>query len=94
MSERIAGIKEAVEELYACKATHLESVPVKETFRGETVWEGVVEVFAVTDLKTDRVYAWRYPDGKEYQYVTVVKVPPVDSPVTAVRAYLASLRKK
>ena len=48
-SERIEDIKDAVEEIHLCKATHVESVPLVEMFRGEKVWEGVVEVFAIED---------------------------------------------
>lgn len=39
------GIKQAVESQRAGSGTHVQSVPLKETFRGQTVREGVVEVF-------------------------------------------------
>jgi hypothetical protein len=35
----------AIRRMHGAEATHVESVPVKETFKGETVWEGVVKVF-------------------------------------------------
>jgi hypothetical protein len=54
-------------------------------------WEGVVEAFALTGHpKAKRAYAWSFLDGKEARYVTVLEVPPVESPQTAVRAYIAN----
>ncbi len=35
-------LKRAVEAQHACTATLIQSVPVKETFEDETVWEGIV----------------------------------------------------
>jgi hypothetical protein len=40
--EELRGI---IHRLHGAVATHRESVPVKESFNGETVWEGIVEVF-------------------------------------------------
>ena len=34
-----------IRQLHGVKATHLKSVPVKEAFNGQTVWDGIVEVF-------------------------------------------------
>ena len=43
------------------ESTHLRSEPVRETFQGETVWEGVVEVFALTGHPTAQLaYAWAH----------------------------------
>ena len=41
----IEELREAIHKLHSAKATHRESVPVKEVFNGETVWDGIVEVF-------------------------------------------------
>lgn len=38
-------LKTAVERMHDCKALLVQSVPVKEAFGGNTVWEGVVHVF-------------------------------------------------
>ncbi|MGJ0535325.1 hypothetical protein [Methylocystis sp.] len=57
ISEREALI-EAIESQHGGIATHVESVPLKETFEGQTVWEGVVEVFDIEgNPKTTRAYA-------------------------------------
>jgi hypothetical protein len=58
--------------------------PVKEVFRGETVWEGIVEVFDLAGHpKASRVYAWKNePD----HHVTVLHLGPIKSAADAVRA--------
>ena len=95
LSERIQGIKRVVErEEGPC--FHVHSVPVREMFGKEVVWEGVVEVFSLTEHPTSpRCYAWSFVDdhGKT-QFVVVLDKPPVQSPQTAVKAYVASLGRK
>jgi hypothetical protein len=55
----------------------------------------VVEVFDVTNhSEANRCYAWRYFDGYDVQYVTVLQIPPVTSPQTAVQAAIASGKQK
>jgi hypothetical protein len=44
VEENIPQLKEAVESQHGGAAAYVQSVPVKETFAGQTVWEGVVEV--------------------------------------------------
>lgn len=79
-----------IRKLHGSDATHVETVPIKETFQGETVWEGEVEVFDLHDHpKADRVYAWSHETDNADQpirHVTVLHVPPVTSPLLAVRA--------
>jgi hypothetical protein len=66
-------------------------VPIVEMFGSKTVWEGVVEAFDLTGhAKAKRCYAWSYHDGKETQFVTVLELPPVDSPQTAIRASIVA----
>jgi hypothetical protein len=79
----------AVERATGSPVEHLESVPVVETFRGETVWQGTVEVFSVANPPPARAYGWAV-DG---DYVAVLGNPPVDSPIAAVRAWLVSETK-
>lgn len=67
----------------------MKSAPVKETFKGETVWEGTVEVFDLIDYPdADRCYAWSHATDKDEtrRYVAVLHVEPVTSPEAAVRA--------
>ena len=78
--------------MHGTQATHIETVPVKEVFQGETMWDGAVEVFDLADHdKTDRVYAWAYDgDNGKTQHVTVLHIPPATSPENAVRSALVS----
>jgi hypothetical protein len=71
------------------EAKHIESVPVKEEHQGKTVWDGVVEVFdLIGHPKTHRAYAWTHQTDEpgDLRYITVLHVPPVVSPQTAVKA--------
>ena len=87
MSERIENIAKAVENAAQCPASHLESVVVVETFRGQTMWEGVVEVFSLSGhAKAKRAYGWKTGKGMQAKYIAVLEISPVDSPNTAVRA--------
>ena len=82
-------VRLAVERLHECKARRLKSVPQKEIFQGKTVWDGVVEVFELSGhAQAKRCYAWGHWEdeaGKQTRIVTVLGVPPVDSPLAAVR---------
>ena len=83
-----------MEQAEGCNARHLESVPVHETFQGNTVWNGTVEVFALTGhAKAERAYAWGYPENGELRIITVLGAPPIDSPLSAVRASIAGREK-
>jgi hypothetical protein len=89
-SKYIDELRDVIRRLHGVESTHVESIPVKETFRGETVWEGIVEVFELHGHpKAPRVYAWAHPtDGPESpkRHVTVLHIGPVTSAVEAVRA--------
>lgn len=78
----------AISDLHGCEARFVESVPVKETFQGAIVWEGVVQVFELTHPTATRAYAWSHAivGSDRRRVVAVLGVPPVDSPGAAVRA--------
>jgi hypothetical protein len=86
----IQELRDVIRHLHGATATHLESVPVKESFQGQTVWDGTVEVFHIKGHpKTNRVYAWIHEtDDPKHpkRHVTVLHIPPVVSPETAVQA--------
>ena len=85
-------LKDTLREMHCCESTYVETVEVIETFEGETVWDGTVEVFDLIDHSTaERAYAWAHEtdDGKT-RYVAVLHEGPVDSPETAVRAAIAA----
>ncbi len=79
----IEGFQHAIRQTHGVKSQLLTREPVVEKFQGETVWEGVVLVFALKGHPTSHLcYAWEV-DG---QVTTVLHTGPVDSPVKAVRA--------
>lgn len=95
MWKRIDEIHEAIESIHKCRAKYVESVNVTETFEGRTVWEGVVEVFDIIGHpQASRCYAWTFKENGKQRYATVLELPPVTSPITAVRAAIASGQQK
>jgi hypothetical protein len=88
--EYIERLQQVIFHLHKADSTWVESVPVHEVFQGQTVWEGSVEVFDLRDHpKAERCYAWSHldgPDDKDERFVAVLEIPPIVSPVAAVRA--------
>ena len=86
----IEELQNIIRHLHGAEAKHVESVPVKETHQGKTVWEGIVEVFDLHGHpKASRAYAWAHEtDNPERpkRHVAVLHLGPVTSPQMAVRA--------
>jgi hypothetical protein len=86
----IQELRAVIRRLHGAEASHVESVPVKEDFQGQTVWEGIVEVFDLTGHPTaHRVYAWAHETDdpqKPVRHVTVLHLHPIKSARDAVRA--------
>ncbi len=89
-SDHIKELGETIHRLHGVKAKHAKSVPVKEVFNGQTVWDGVVEVFDLKGHpKANKAYAWAHDTDDPLhpkRHVTVLHIPPVTSPELAVRA--------
>jgi len=85
----------AILDLHGSKSKWLKSVPIKETFEGETVWDGVVEFFELIDHPTaKKCYAWSYEtDEGKSKFIAVLHQGVVDSPVKAVRAEIVRTYK-
>ncbi len=91
MNPYLKALKDGLKEAHNCDATHVSSVPIKEVFQGKTVWDGTVEVFELHGHpKAKRAYGWGYEQDGSTKYITVLDIPPVDSPITAVRAAIRS----
>jgi hypothetical protein len=88
----IAELQGSILKLHGAQATHVESVPVREIFGGQVVWDGIVEVFDLTVHATaGRAYAWSHEaDSGGRRFVAVLHASPVDSPLKAVRAALVA----
>lgn len=93
MSDYIAELQAVFVKLHNCDAEYVETVPVREEFQGETIWQGDVEVFDIRGHpKATRGYGWGYTTSESggRRYFTVLELPPVDSPQTAVKAAIMS----
>ena len=95
----IERLKQVIFHLHKSDAKHVESVPVEEIFGGKTIWKGIVEVFTLDNHpKAKRCYGWSHPEGpddKGERFVTVLEIPPVSSPESAVKvSIVADVRGK
>ncbi len=82
-------LRKAVLNLHGCDSTWTRAARVKETLNGETVWEGLVQVFNLIDHpKATVCYAWSHAieDSTKRRFVAVLHQEPVASPGAAVRA--------
>jgi hypothetical protein len=77
-----------IRHLHRCDATYLHTERVKETFRGDTVWEGDVEVFELTGHPEAKwCYGWSY--GEPEEFITILQLPPVKTANDAVKVGIA-----
>jgi hypothetical protein len=61
----IESLRAAIQKMHGCDAKHVSTLPVHDSFRGETVWQGEVEVFdLIGHQKAQRCYAWAYQDDE------------------------------
>ena len=89
---RTSDLKAAVESQHGGNATHAQSVPVNDLFGGQRAFSGSVAIFDLSGHpKAIRAYAWtrELPDGKTRTYA-VLHLPPIKSPVDAVRAAIVA----
>jgi hypothetical protein len=85
----IGELRKAVERLHGGGVRLVESVRISESFDGKSLWEGVVHIFELKGHPAaSRAYAWSSPveGGTQRQYFAVLNIPPITSPVEAVRA--------
>lgn len=93
LRESPAELKGAIERAHGGIATLAQSVPVLETFEGQTVWEGVVHVFDLARHPTaTRVYAWSSPieGSAKRRFFAVLHTERINSPLEAVRAAIVA----
>jgi hypothetical protein len=86
----------AVERMHGGSATLVQSVPTRESFEGNIVWEGVVHVFDLSGHPTTtRAYAWSSPieGSTKRRLVAVLHTARINSPLEAVRAAIVAEQK-
>ena len=90
----IEELQDVIRKLHGAESKHVETVPVVETFNGQTVWEGEVEVFDLLDHPiANRIYAWSHDTddpASPRRHVTVLHLPPAITPRKAVQASIVS----
>ena len=88
MASHIQELRDVIRRLHGVESKHLESVPVKESFQGKVVWDGIVEVFQlIGHPKAGMAYAWTHEtDSGTKRHVAVLQVHPVVSARDAVQA--------
>jgi hypothetical protein len=89
-ARHIQELEDVIRRLHGVESEHVESVPVKETFQGRTVWEGIVEVFDLKGHPTAfRVYAWSHDTddpANPKRHIAVLHSHPIKSAQDAVKA--------
>ena len=83
-------LREAIQPVHSVDSEHIRTVAVKETFQGETMWDGLVEVFKLKGHPiAERAYAWTHETdhpNRPRRHVTVLDLHPIKSAQDAVRA--------
>ncbi|MSP48503.1 MAG: hypothetical protein EXQ95_04165 [Alphaproteobacteria bacterium] len=86
-------LKHAIESQHGGTATLVQSVPVREAFNDNPVWEGVVHVFDLAGHpKATRAYAWSSPveGSSKRRFFAVLHMGGIKSPLDAVRAAIVA----
>ncbi len=93
----LVALASAVEKLHGVRAEFIGSFPVHEQFEGKTVWKGLVSQFEIRGHPTSKLcYAWSepVPGGSKRRFYAVLHAPPVDSPLTAVKASIVDRQRR
>ena len=88
----VERLQKVIKDLHGLDSHHTASVMVRDTIRGKTFWNGIVEIFQVHGNKPARfAYAWTYKyDKGAPRDVAVLGLPPIDSAKDAVHAYIVA----
>lgn len=84
-------LRTVIKKVHGADSKRRETVPVVEYWKGKIIWEGIVEVFELLDHpKTKTCYAWSHHDRGQTHATTVLELPPVVSPRSAVKVAVAN----
>ena len=88
------NLLDAVMQSTNCTAIHTHTQPVRLYLNYQVAWKGKVEVFQLKDHSQAKVaFAWGVKNDehhKKMHYVIVLGIPPLDTPLMAVKAYVAT----
>ena len=86
-----AALEKLIRDAHKCDVVYVGTVRVTEAFDGKPAWEGTVDIFRLKGHpNAEKCYGWQYQEGDEIKSVTVLAIPPVTTPILAVRAAIAS----
>ena len=90
--EQREKLKEAIERKALCQVKYLNTQPLRLVADGQITWKGNVEVFQLDGHPEAKIaFGWGVPvDENKTEFITVIGRPPLETPVQAVKAYLAS----
>jgi hypothetical protein len=91
----LTAIQSAMESAHKCDATYVKSKLVIDVFQGQVGWNGMVDIFELWGhAQAKHCYGWQDREGDNMRTVTVLEIPPVDSPETAVKAAIAAAARR
>jgi hypothetical protein len=90
----VAEVNMAARDALRCRVEHAGTIFVRAREQNGEAWDGAVEVLnLVGHREARRAFAWGYADSLgKIRYVTMLDVPPIDSPSAAVSEALRSGR--
>ena len=83
--------------MHSGTATPTGSVPVKEAYDGQTVWEGIVHAFHLDGHPSATIaYAWSSPiqGSNKRRFFSVLHLGGIRNPQDAVRAAIVAENRK
>jgi len=87
----IEHLQRAIKKTFGLESQHVETLAVVETFRGDVLFNGDVEVFTVTGHPdATRCYAWAKDIETGSNSTVVLERPPIKNALDAVRAALVT----
>ena len=91
-----AQLKRVIQTQHGVASTFAKSVRVFRKTTGQADWDGVVHIFDLKGHpKANRAFAWslRFGSGAQLRYFAVLQDAKIATPVQAVKAASAEIRK-
>lgn len=91
---RIDQLAAGVKRIYGCDATWIRTHPASKDWYGDFASDGVVQVYELSGHdRAERCYVWNYQQHGQWYYTTLLEIPPVSDPESAVKAGVTRRRK-
>ncbi len=85
----ITDLQEVILLRHGCRSSYCRTELVADSLAGHPDWDGLVKVFDLYGHPmAECCFAWNYRAQGVLQPVTVLKLPPIDTPASAVRMFL------